>query len=169
MNLLVQFCVPFIKLLDTMDNGYEFDVPNEFDDKTSKEMIDEFLEECPATEDSYINIFGAYYQVMKKILPVSMRVLMWMCFNSELDRGRVIIQSLNLKRLLSELEISRTSYFKSIKDLKEHDVIRGCECEYFLNPRYVWRGSDKRRHKFMAKYHYIDNGDSENDIKTAEI
>lgn len=154
-----------------MINEYEFDVPNEFDGKTAKEMINEFLDECPATEDSYINVFGAYYQVMKKIMPSSMRVLMWMSFNSELDRGRVVIQSLNLKRIISELEISKACYYKSISDLKEHDVIRGGEGEYFINPRYVWKGGDKRRHKFMAKYPFIEScdtvmGSSKNDIKT---
>lgn len=140
-----------------MVREYEFDVPTEFGEKSGEEMLTEFLEECPATEDSYINVFGAYYPVMKKILPTSKNVLMWMAFNSELDKGRVIIQSKNLKRVLSELGISRTAYFNCIKDLKEHDAIRGCDCEYVINPRLMWRGSDKRRHKLMARYPYIEN------------
>jgi hypothetical protein len=133
-------------------------MPNEFGKKSAEEMLDEFLEECPATEDSYINVFGAFYPVMKVLLPTSRNVLTWMAFNSELDRGRVVIQSKNLVRILSELGISRTAYFKSLKDLKEHDAIRGCDAEYYINPRFVWRGGDKRRHKFMSRYPYIDSG-----------
>ncbi len=149
---------------------HEFNMPSEFVDKTAKEMLDEFLEECPATEDSYINVFGAYYSVMKTLLPTSKNVLLWMAFNSELDRGRVIIQSINLERILAELGISRTAYFKSLRDLKEHDAIRGCDAEYFINPRFVWRGGDKRRHQFMAKYPYISNEKTaNNDLKSAEF
>lgn len=139
-----------------MANEFEFDVPNEFGDVTPKEMLDEFLEECPATEDSYINVFGAYYSIVRSLLPTSRNVLMWMVFNSELDRGRVVIQSKNLQRILLELGISRAAYFKSLRDLKEHDAIRGCDAEYYINPRFMWRGSDKRRRKFLAKYPYIE-------------
>ena len=140
-----------------MTNEFDFDVPSEFVEKDGGEMLEEFLDECPATEDSYINVFGAYYSVLRLILPTSAKVLMWMAFNSELDKGRVIIQSKSLKRVLSELGISRTAYFNSIRDLKAYDVIRGCDAVFFLNPRYMWRGSDKRRHKFMARYPYIEN------------
>lgn len=139
-----------------MTNEFEFDVPNEFGDVTPKEMLDEFLGECPATEDSYINVFGAYYSIVRSLLPTSRNVLMWMVFNSELDRGRVIIQSKNLQRILLELGISRAAYFKSLRDLKEHDAIKGCDAEYYINPRFMWRGSDKRRRKFLAKYPYIE-------------
>lgn len=145
------------KLLETMDRGYEFESPNEFSEKTAEQMLNEFLEECPATDDSYINVFGAYYPVMRSIRPTSRNVLTWMAFNSELDRGRVIIQSKNLDRILLELGISRTAYFKSIKDLKDHDAIRGGDGEYFINPRLMWRGGDKRRRRFMVKYQYIEN------------
>lgn len=139
-----------------MANEHEFEMPNEFGEKTAKEMINEFLEECPATDDSYVNVFGAYYSIMTKLLPASKNVLMWMAFNSELDRGRVVIQSKNLQRVLSELGISRTSYYNCLKDLKFHDAIRGGDGEYFINPRFLWRGGDKRRHKFMARYQYIE-------------
>ena len=140
-----------------MTNNFDFEVPAEFGGKSDEQLLEEFLEECPATEESYVTVFGSYYPVMRAILPTSAKVLMWMAFNSELDRGRIIIQSKTLKRVLSELRISRTAYFKSIKDLKEHDAIRGYESEYFINPRLLWRGGDKRRRKFMLRYPFIEN------------
>lgn len=154
---MVLICELVNKPYRTMTNEFDFDVPSEFVEKDGGEMLEEFLDECPATEDSYINVFGAYYSVLRLILPTSAKVLMWMAFNSELDKGRVIIQSKSLKRVLSELGISRTAYFNSIRDLKAYDVIRGYDAVFFLNPRYMWRGSDKRRHKFMARYPYIEN------------
>lgn len=157
MDLLIYDCVPINKQYKTMRNEFEFDVPTEFEDKTGKEMLQEFLDECPATEDSYINVYGAFYPVMKKLLPTSLNVLTWMAMNSELDRGRVVIQSKNLVRILAELEISRAAYFKSLKDLKALDAIRGFDGEYFINPRLMWRGSDKRRHKFMTRYMFATN------------
>lgn len=140
-----------------MANEFEFEGPSEFVEKTGSEMLEEFLEECPATEDSYINVFGAYYSVMRLILPTSRQVLLWMAFNSELDKGRVIIQSKSVKRIIEELKISRTTYFNCLKDLKAYDVIRGYDSVYFINPRFMWRGSDRRRHKFMSRYPYIEN------------
>lgn len=157
MDLLVHDLELFRQLIKTMRNDYDFDVPTEFCDRSAQEMLDEFLDECPATEDSYINVFGSYYPVLCSIRPTSAKVLFWMAFNSDLDRGRVVIQSKNLKRVISDLGISRSAYFSSIKDLKEHDAIRGYESEYFINPRLMWKGSDKRRRKFMARYPYILN------------
>lgn len=157
MDLLVHDLELFRQLIKTMRNDYDFDVPTEFCDRSAQEMLDEFLDECPATEDSYINVFGSYYPVLCSIRPTSAKVLFWMAFNSDLDRGRVVIQSKNLKRVISDLGISRSAYFSSIRDLKEHDAIRGYESEYFINPRLMWKGSDKRRRKFMARYPYILN------------
>lgn len=140
-----------------MRNDFDFEVPDEFGEKTAEELYDEFMDECPATENSYINFYGAYYSVMRKILPTSKDVLMWMVFNSELDRGRVVIQSLNQERLLRELGISQITYFKCLRDLKKHNVIRGHSAIFHINPRFVWKGSDSRRHRFMSKYPYIEN------------
>ena len=140
-----------------MGNDFDFEMPNEFDGKTAEELLAEFLDECPATANSYINFYGAYYEVMRKILPTSKDVLMWMVFNSELDRGRVVIQSVNQERLLRELGISQVAYFKCLRDLKKHNVIRGHSAVFHINPRYVWKGCDTRRHKCMAKFPYIEN------------
>lgn len=140
-----------------MRNEFEFDVPDEFGEKTAEELYAEFMDDCPATENSYVNIYGAYYSVMRKILPTSKDILMWMAFNSELDRGRVVIQSINQERLLRELGIPQVTYFKCLRDLKKHNVIRGHSAIFHINPRFVWKGSDKRRHQFMTKFPYIEN------------
>ena len=140
-----------------MKNEFEFETPVEFEEKTQEELLEEFMDECPATDDTYINVFGAFYSVINKLRPTSIKIFMWMTFNCELDRGRVILQSLNQQRLLKELEISQVAYFKCLRDLKAHDVIRGGDAEYFINPRFMWRGTDKRRHRFAAKYPYIEN------------
>lgn len=153
-----------------MRNDFEFDVPDEFGERTAEELLAEFMDDCPATENSYINFYGAYYSVMRKILPTSKDILMWMAFNSELDRGRIVIQSVNQERLLRELGISQITYFKCLRDLKRHNVIRGHSAVFHINPRFVWKGSDKRRHQFMSKYPYIENEKpSKNDLKTTEF
>lgn len=156
-----------------MRKDFDFDVPDEFGCKTAEELYEAFMDECPATEDSYVNVYGAFYSVMRKILPTSKDILMWMAFNCELDRGRIAIQTFNQARLIRELGISQVSYFKCIKDLKEHDVIRGCRAIYHINPRYVWRGSNRRRLEFMSRYPYIKNEravkEGENEQKTGKI
>ena len=140
-----------------MKDDFEFEMPDDFGGKTADEILAEFMDECPATANSYVSVYGAYYEIMRKILPTSKDVLMWMAFNSETDRGRVVIQSVNQERLLRELGISQVAYFKCLRDLKEHDAIRGHSAIFHINPRYIWKGSDSRRHKFMAQYYLIEN------------
>lgn len=140
-----------------MVNQNDFDIPAEFGGKTDEELLQEFLDECPVTEESYINIYGGYHAVMSKLLPTSRNILIWMAFNSEIDRGRVVIQSDAQCRLLRELGVSLAAYYKSLKDLKENDAIRGVNARYYINPRFMWKGCDKRRKDFLKRYPAIRN------------
>ena len=64
----------------------DFEMPAEFSGKSEEELLEEFLNDCPVTEESYISIYGGYYSVMKKLTSAAKNVLVWMTFNSELDR-----------------------------------------------------------------------------------
>jgi hypothetical protein len=135
----------------------DFEMPAEFSGKSEEELLEEFLNDCPVTEESYISIYGGYYSVMKKLTSAAKNVLVWMTFNSELDRGRVVMQSINLQRLIKELEITEQTYYKSIASLKENDAIRGGDGKYYINPKFMWKGSDTRRRKFLNRYYGIVN------------
>lgn len=140
-----------------MTNNDDFDVPAEFGGKTDEELLQEFLDECPVTEDSYVCVYGGYYTVMQKILPTSRNILMWMAFNCEVDRGRVVMQSDAQQRMCRELEISLVTYYKCLKDLKENNAIRGANARYFINPKFFWKGGDKRRRDFLRRYPLVRN------------
>ena len=154
-----------------MNNDFEVTGKAEFENKTAEELLDEFLDGCPiVSDDVYVNFYGASFTAFMKILPTSMRVFMWMVFNSELDKGRVTIQSLTQKRLLKECNISQIAYFKSLRDLKANNMIRGFRAVYFINPRFAWRGSHKNRMRFIEQYPYIQNTRlTKNDLKTTEF
>jgi hypothetical protein len=154
-----------------MNNDFEVTGKAEFENKTAEELLDEFLDGCPiVSDDVYVNFYGASFTAFMKILPTSMRVFMWMVFNSELDKGRVTIQSLAQKRLLKECNISQIAYFKSLRDLKANNMIRGFRAVYFINPRFAWRGSHKNRMRFIEQYPYIQNTRlAKNDLKTTEF
>lgn len=154
-----------------MNNDFEVTGKVEFENKTAEELLDEFLDGCPiVSDDVYVNFYGASFTSFMKILPTSMRVFMWMVFNSELDKGRVTIQSLAQKRLLKECNISQIAYFKSLRDLKANNMIRGFRAIYFINPRFAWRGSHKNRMRFIEQYPYIQNTRlTKNDLKTTEF
>ena len=140
-----------------MRNDFEFDVPAEFGGKTDEELLQEFLDECPVTEDSYVSVYGGYYSVMQKLLPTSRNILMWMAFNCEVDRGRVVMQSDAQQRMCRELGISLVTYYKCLKDLKENNAIRGANARYFINPKFFWKGGDKRRKDFLRRYPLVRN------------
>lgn len=154
-----------------MKSDFDFVNSPDFNDKSSKEMLEEFLDSCPVVSgDVYANFYGAYFPAMIKILPTSAKVFLWMVFNVELNNGRVIIQSLAVERLLKECEISRVAYFNSLRDLKKHNVIRGCRAVYYINPQFAWRGTYKHRRLFMEQYPYIQNERlTKNGTKTAEF
>lgn len=140
----------------------------EFSGKTAQEILDEWLDECPIVSDGvYVNFYGASFTTFMKILPTSMKVFLWMVFNSELEKGRVTIQSLTQKRLLKECQISQVAYFKSLRDLKANNMIRGFRAVYFINPNFAWRGTHKNRMRFIEQYPYVQNERlTKNDIKT---
>lgn len=141
-----------------MSNDFEITGQTEFGGKTAEELLEEFLDECPiVSEDAYVNFYGACFPAMMKILPTSMRVFLWMVFNCELNKGRVTIQSLTQKRLLKECEISQVAYFKSLRDLRKHNMIRGCRAIYYINPRFAWRGTHRDKMRFIEQYPYIQN------------
>lgn len=143
--------------LYTMKDYNDFDVPAEFGGKSEDELLQEFLDECPVTEDSYISIYSGYYTVMQKLLPTSRNVLVWMTFNCEIDRGRVVMQSDAQSRLIRELGISLVTYYKCLRDLKANNAIRGVNARYYVNPMYMWKGGDKRRRDFLKRYPSIRN------------
>lgn len=151
-----------------MNNEFEMAGRAEFEGKTANEMLEEWLEGCPVISDGvYVNFYGASFTSFMKILPTSMKVFLWMVFNSELEKGRVTIQSLAQKRLLKECGISQVAYFKSLRDLKANNMIRGFRAVYYINPNFAWRGTHRNRLRFVEQYPYIQNFRlSENDIKT---
>lgn len=140
-----------------MRNVNDFEIPTEFSGKTDEELLQEFLDECPVTSDAYISVYGEYFSVMGSLLPTSRNVLIWLTFNCEIDRGRVVVQSDAQQRLLRELGISLVTYYKCLRDLKEHNAIRGVNARYYVNPRLMWKGGDKRRREFLKRYPTIRN------------
>ena len=138
----------------------EFDVmgQTEFGGKTAEELLEEFMEGCPVVaEDAYVNFYGACFPVMMKILPTSVKIFLWMAFNCELNKGRVTIQSLTQQRLLKECGISQIAYFNCLRDLKKHNMIRGCRAIYYINPKFTWRGTHRDRMRFVEQYPFIQN------------
>lgn len=140
-----------------MNNEFDITGQSEFDNKTTEEMLEEFMNSCPVSDDVYVNFYGASFLAMMKVLPTSVRVFMWMTYNCELNKNRVTIQSLTQKRLLKECGISQITYFNCLRDLKKHNVIRGCRAIYYINPKFAWRGTHQNRMKFIEQYPFIQN------------
>lgn len=141
-----------------MINEFETAGKAEFGGKTAEELLEEWLDECPVVADGvYVNFYGASFTSFMKILPTSMKVFLWMVFNSELEKGRVTIQSLAQKRLLKECGISQVAYFKCLRDLKKNNMIRGFRAVYYINPNFAWRGTHRNRLRFVEQYPYIQN------------
>lgn len=140
-----------------MRNENEFDFPAEFGGKSEEELLEEFMDECTVSADSYISVYGGYFDIMKELSSAEKDVFMWMVFNCEIDKGRIALQTFAVERLLKELGIALVTYYKCLGNLKTKNCIRGAKAKYYINPRMAWRGCDARRKKFVSRYSGIRN------------
>lgn len=142
------------------------DYAGEFSGKTEEELFDEFMNESDVTDECYISLFGLWLRAMRGLSSAAKDLFMWMAFHSDVDKGRVSMQSFAQQTALRELGISSVTYYRCLGELKQNDLIRGGKAKYYINPRYAWRGCSSRRAKFIYRYPNISTG---NDIKNEKI
>lgn len=132
-------------------NEFEMAI-DEFDGMSGEEMYEAMLGKVDKVRDGYISYYAKFLEVMHKLSASSMNLLLWMAFNSEMNTGRVFIQSFALRDALKELGIVIATYYKALKELKSLGVIKGTNAVYYINPAYVWKGTTEMRNRFMRVY-----------------
>ena len=133
------------------------DFAGEFSGKTEEELFDEFMNESDVTDECYISLFGLWLRMMRGLSSAAKDLFMWMAFHSDVDKGRIVMQSFVQQTALREIGISTVTYYRCLGELKQNDLIRGGNAKYYINPRYAWRGCSARRAKFIYRYPNINN------------
>lgn len=136
----------------------EFEV-NEFeecaadlDDRTGAELYAEFLSKVERQKDEFVYYYGKYLSVMSGLTGAATSLLFWLAMNTEVNTGRVLVQSMAQRGALAELGITVGTYYKALNQLKELGLIKGKNAVYYVNPAYVWKGTADARSKFIKVY-----------------
>lgn len=136
----------------TMD---AFEIPEEFDPIPPERRLEAFLNFEELDVDRYAMFFGPLCNAMIGATAATERVFRELAQRTEVDKGRVIIQSEHLNLILKKYRMARSTFYRSIEFLKENDVLKQNGRTYYLNPFMTWRGSNKRRAEFFKIYSEI--------------
>lgn len=135
---------------------HEFEqMDSEFDDRSAEEMYEDFLESVQKPNDEFVYYYGAYCDVMKELTTAAMNLFAWMAFRCEVNTGRVLIQSMTQRDAMKDLDITISTFYKSLALLKEKGMIKGSNAKYFVNPMYAWKGTAGMRSKFLKIYYKL--------------
>lgn len=126
--------------------------PAEADDRTGAELYAEFLSKVERPKDEFVYYYGKYLGVMSGLTGAATRLLFWLAMNTEVNTGRVLVQSMAQRGALDELGITVGTYYKALNQLKEIGLIKGENAVYYVNPAYVWKGTADARSKFIKVY-----------------
>lgn len=133
----------------------DFENASDFDERSAEELYAEFLGKAEKTKDEFIYVYGRYYNVMTRLTGAAKDLFIWLTFRCDVNSGRAFVQSIALREALSDLGITLSTYYKSLNILKEHDVIKGSNATYYINPAYAWKGTADMRAKFMKIYYKL--------------
>lgn len=124
----------------------------EVDDRTGAELYAEFLSKVERPKDEFVYYYGKYLSVMSGLTGAATSLLFWLAMNTEVNTGRVLVQSMAQRGALAELGITVGTYYKALNQLKETGLIKGENAVYYVNPAYVWKGTADARSKFVKVY-----------------
>lgn len=134
-----------------MRDDFDFGA-DEFEDVDPEEQYEEFLRGKRKRGDAFITTYDLYLDVMQELAPTTIHLLTWITFNAEMNTGKISMQSQNLSTCLKELGMAKSTFYKGIAELKEKDIVRGRSAKYYINPRYVWKGTNEMRTHFLRFY-----------------
>lgn len=140
---------------ETMSVDEWYDIPEEFDPVSPEKRLEAFMNFEELEVDRYAMFFGPLNHAMVGATAATERVFRELALRTEVDKGRVIIQSETLGLILKKYRMAKSTFYRSIEFLKENDVLKQNGRMYYLNPLMTWRGSSKRRSEFFKIYSEI--------------
>jgi hypothetical protein len=140
---------------DTSATMEWYGIPQEFDPIPVEERLEAFLNFEELEVDRYAMFFGPLSNAMVGATAAAEKVFRELALRTEVDKGRVIIQSETLNLILKKHRMAKSTFYRSIEFLKENDILKQNGRTYYLNPFMTWRGSNKRRSEFFQIYSEI--------------
>lgn len=99
---------------------------------------------------------------------IDMKVLYILADRSEFNTGIVVLHASDRKEIVDTLAISNQTFTNALTRLKSSGVISGSAGKYYINPRFMWKGTTNSRNaaiKELNKHLYdrpiSESGNSE--------
>ena len=152
--MLLVFAYQIVPNFKTMiNNAEDFDYAAvDFDEIDSTELYEDLLKKLKKKGETFMTTYDNYLDVMLMLSPAAVHLLTWLTMHSEMNTGKAVLQSQTLATCLKELKIVKSTFYRCLTELKELDLIKGGNAKYYINPRYVWKGTNDMRAGFMKVY-----------------
>lgn len=132
-----------------------YEIPDEFDPVPAEKRLEAFFNFEELEVDRYTMFFGPLCNAMVGATAATERVFRELALRTEVDKGRVIVQSELLDIILKKYRMARSTFYRSIEFLKENDILKQNGRTYYINPFMAWRGSSKKKAEFFKIYHEL--------------
>lgn len=97
---------------------------------------------------TFIQFMGPFYEIR---YADDFKVLAKMCSWAQMNTGEVDLTALKRKKMMEELGLSKEQVSRSLKRLKELDVIRGEGGSYCISHEIFWKGGTDERAALTKK------------------
>ena len=128
------------------------EVDSDADDRSGVDLYAEFLCKAEKPKDEFVYCYSRYIGVSKELTGAAKNLYLWLALNSDVNTGRVFVQSLSQRRALEELDMTVGTYYRALNQLKYFGLIKGDNAVYYINPSYMWKGTADMRAKFLRVY-----------------
>lgn len=135
-----------------------------FLESTQQEFVDQETGEVKLIETRKLHkittksedrFFQVYYETLANFYELKyaddLRLLIKLAELAEFNTGRVLLPSSVREKLCEELKLHTTNLSKSLKRLKEKDLIQGERGEFVINPNVFWKGDKNIREQAMKE------------------
>lgn len=96
----------------------------------------------------YYNMVASWYELNRV---ADIKVLMYLCQIAEFNTGEVSLSAAKRTELCHDLTIANSALSRSLKALKEKDLITGDKGTYYINPAIFWKGDAKARKEQLTE------------------
>lgn len=96
--------------------------------------------------DNFYMVFIDYVAPLFKLTNGTAKsVLTYLCNIAEFNTGAVSLSIIDRQKIVSELNISKTTLSRSLSELVEKRLLKGEKGSYIINPQIFWKGDLKTR------------------------
>lgn len=112
----------------------------------TKKLIKTTLGETEEFFQVYCKLIASVYELSYSN---DIKILIKFCEIAEFNTGKVSITSPDRKEICDELNMQSSNMSKSIKRLKDKELISGEKGRYTINPAIFWKGDKKTRAELL--------------------